>query len=157
MSAYSLKYIQERQAVKGEEKKMGWFFPEVKGGEERFRVTRDGVRIAANLFKSKRKKVSRLILVCPGFAKEKDGYPISELCWYLTRYGDVLSVDFRGVGNSEGRYSFGAKEYLDLEPYLKWGRKNYRKNILLGLSLGSYHSLRAACTWPNLVDRMLLV
>lgn len=135
---------------------MGWFFPEVKGGEERFRVTEDGVRIAANFFKS-RKKATRLVIVCPGFAKEKDGYPISELCWYLTRYGDVLSIDFRGVGNSGGRYTFGAEEYLDLKPYLEWGRKNYRKNILLGLSLGSYHSFRAAHVWPHLVDKALLV
>jgi pimeloyl-ACP methyl ester carboxylesterase len=130
---------------------------EASQGTEQFRMTQDGVRIAANFFKAPGKKKSRLVIVGPGFAKEKDGYPITELCQFLTRFGDVLSMDFRGVGNSGGRYTFGANEYQDLKPYLEWGRKNYRKNILLGLSLGSYHSFRAAYAWPHLVDKALLV
>ncbi|HJT23355.1 MAG TPA: hypothetical protein VJ873_02185, partial [bacterium] len=55
------------------------------------------------------------------------------------------------------RYTFGAEEYLDLKPFLEWGRQRYRQNILLGLSMGSYHSLRAVHAWPNLVDKALLV
>lgn len=136
---------------------MAWFFPTAKGGEEQFRQTEDGLRIAANLFRRKKRPATRLVIVSPGFAKEKDGYPISDLCHYLTRFGDVLSMDFRGVGNSEGRYTFGAKEYLDLKPYLDWGRENYQSTILLGLSMGSYHSFRAAHVWPELIDKVLLV
>jgi len=120
-------------------------------------LTEDQVMIAANFFQSKRGRKSNLIIVAPGFAKYKDAYPMTELCQELTLYGDVLCIDFRGVGKSGGRYSFGAKEYQDLKPFLEWGRKRYKKNILLGLSLGSYHSFRAAHAWPKLVDKILLV
>jgi pimeloyl-ACP methyl ester carboxylesterase len=125
--------------------------------EEMYLVTDDKIRIADNFYQAKGKKKKRLVIVGPGFAKEKDGYPITELCQFLTRFGDVLSIDFRGVGKSRGRYTFGAHEYQDLKPFLEWGRKQYRENILLGLSLGSYHSFRAAYTWPELVDKALLV
>ena len=97
-----------------------------------------------------------LIILSPGFAKFKDAYPMTDLCQELTRYGDALCVDFRGVGKSQGRYSFGGSEYLDLEPLLKWGSR-YRERILVGLSLGSYHSLRAAHAWPKLVTKALLI
>ncbi|SRR5579871_1815493 len=157
MSVYSLNYINTFLAVKSKGKKMGWFFTSIKAGQEQFRTTEDGIRIAADFFKRKRGTASRLVIVSPGFAKEKNGYPITDLCRHLTRYGDVVSIDFRGVGHSGGRYTFGAEEYRDLEPYLKWGRQHYRKTILLGLSMGSYHSLRAAHAWPRLVDKALLV
>jgi pimeloyl-ACP methyl ester carboxylesterase len=157
MSGYSLNYISEAPGVKGKGKIMGWFYPEPQTGKEIYLTTEDGVSIAADFFQAPGGKKSRLIVVGPGFAKTKNGYPITELCQYLTRFGDVLSLDFRGVGNSGGRYSFGAHEYKDLKPFLEWGRRSYRKNILLGLSLGSYHSFRAAHDWPHLVDQALLV
>ncbi|HTC21430.1 MAG TPA: alpha/beta fold hydrolase [bacterium] len=124
---------------------------------EQYRVTEDGIRIAANFFQAKRGKKKRLVIVAPGFAKYKDAYPMTEMCRELTRHGDVLCIDFRGVGKSGGRYGFGAQEYRDLKPFLAWGRKHYRENILLGLSLGSYHCFRAAHAWPKMVDRALLV
>jgi pimeloyl-ACP methyl ester carboxylesterase len=127
------------------------------GPEEVFRVTEDGLRIAANFFKAPGRKATRLVILSPGFAKYKDAYPMTDICRSVTRYGDVLCVDFRGVGKSEGRYSFGAHEYKDLKPFLEWGREHYQKTILLGLSMGSYHSFRAAHAWPQLVDKALLV
>ena len=117
-------------------------------------ITSDGIQIFANFFKGK--KTSRLLILSPGFAKFKDAYPMTDLCEELTQYGDVLCLDFRGVGKSEGRYSFGGSEYLDLEPLLKWGVR-YRERVLVGLSLGSYHSLRAAHAWPKIVNKVLLV
>jgi len=130
---------------------------QAEGKVEHRRITEDGVHIVASFFNSKKKNNSRLIILAPGFAKTKDGYPMIEICKDLTRFGDVLCVDFRGVGKSEGRYTFGANEYRDLKPFLEWGRKNYCQNVLVGLSLGSYHSFRAAYTWPELVNQVLLV
>jgi pimeloyl-ACP methyl ester carboxylesterase len=125
--------------------------------QERTWRTRDGIRVVANLFKGEAGQRGRLIVVAPGFAKYKDAYPMTQLCQEMMAYGDVLCLDFRGVGKSEGRYTFGGEEYLDLEPILGWGRGRYEKVVLLGLSLGSYHSLRAAHAWPELVDKLLLV
>lgn len=127
----------------------------MKSKTEMFFTTSDGIRIAANFYPGQ--KTRRLLVLAPGFAKYKDGYPMSEMCGELSQYGDVLCLDFRGVGKSEGRYHFGGSEYLDLEPILQWGRKRYRRTVLMGLSLGSYHSLRAGTEWPQLVDRLLLV
>lgn len=124
--------------------------------KEKFFITSEGIRIAANFFPGN-KAAKRLIILAPGFAKYKDAYPMTDLCRDLTPYGDVFCLDFRGVGKSEGRYNFGGSEYLDLEPLLQWGKKHYRRTVLLGLSLGSYHSLRAAHEWPQLVDKLLLV
>lgn len=81
---------------------------------------------------------------------------MTDLCRELARYGDVVCVDFRGVGKSEGRYGFRAREHYDLEAVLKWGRY-YHHRILMGLSMGAYYSLRAAHDFPRLVDRLLLV
>jgi pimeloyl-ACP methyl ester carboxylesterase len=125
--------------------------------EEKKWKTRDGILITANWVRSRQRPARRLIILAPGFAKYKDAYPMNQMCSDLARWGDVLCVDFRGVGCSGGRYTFGAEEFLDLEPLLRWGRGHYRRNILLGLSLGSYHSLRAAHAWPELVDKILLV
>ncbi|HEY5040360.1 MAG TPA: alpha/beta fold hydrolase, partial [bacterium] len=136
---------------------MGVNLKEVKESNEVQLVTDDRVRIVANFFQAKKGRKSRLVIVAPGFAKYKDAYPMTDLCRELTLYGDVLCIDFRGVGKSGGRYTFGANEFNDLKPFLEWGRKRYRKNILLGLSLGSYHSFRAAHAWPELVDKILLV
>ncbi|HJT23945.1 MAG TPA: hypothetical protein VJ873_05175, partial [bacterium] len=63
----------------------------LKAGQEVFQITEDGIRIAASFFEGEKGGPSRLIIVAPGFAKEKDGYPITELCQYLTRFGHVLS------------------------------------------------------------------
>ena len=122
--------------------------------KEQYFTTRDGLKVAANYFPGK-KSTGKLLILAPGFAKFKDAYPMTQLCDDLTRYGDVLCIDFRGVGKSQGRYCFGGNEYLDLEPLLKWG--HYRKRILVGLSLGSYHALRAAHAWPKLVTKALLI
>ncbi len=134
--------------------------------EEMFFKTSDGLTVAANFYSGNLGKgrtqgsplqgKNTLLILSPGFAKFKDAYPMMDICEELTKYGDVLCVDFRGVGKSEGRYSFGGSEYLDLEPLLKWG-SGYKKRILVGLSLGSYHSLRAAHAWPHLVTKVLLV
>jgi pimeloyl-ACP methyl ester carboxylesterase len=126
-----------------------------KAAQELWFRTRDGLRIAANFYPGK-KGFKTLIILSPGFAKYKDAPPMGELCEELTRYGDALCLDFRGTGHSEGRYGFGAMEHLDLEAVLKWGRR-YRRRVLVGLSMGSYISLRAAHDHPGLVDKLLLV
>jgi len=142
-------------------------------------TTRDGLRIAADFYPAyptlkkgrgfdgtqglspvkalgKRGFKKTLVVFSPGFAKYKDAPPMGEICRFLTRYGDVLCPDFRGTGRSEGRYGCGAYEHFDLEAVLK-GTPGYRKRILIGLSLGSYISLRTAYEFPKLVDRLLLV
>ena len=63
----------------------------------------------------------------------------------------------RGNGKSGGGFYFGGKEYLDLEPALKWAESQYPKTFLMGFSLGAYHSLRAVTQFENQVQHLFLV
>ena len=118
-------------------------------------VTEDGLRIAANFFRGRKK--GTLILLAPGFAQYKDSNVLRDISSDLVAFGDVACLDFRGTGKSEGTYRFGAEEYKDLFPYMTWGKKKYKRVVIVGLSLGGYHAIRAAKEWPRLIDRLLLV
>jgi len=118
--------------------------------------TRDNLVIAANLYRGA--KPSKILLVlAPGFAQFKDSNILNEMGESFSTLGDLICLDFRGTGKSEGRYDFGANEYQDLGPILEWGKKRYKKTVLIGLSLGGYHAIRAAREWPKMVDRVMLV
>jgi pimeloyl-ACP methyl ester carboxylesterase len=97
-----------------------------------------------------------LIIVAPGYAQHSGTASMQTLAMALTPTADVVIVDFRGNGKSGGKFTFGAKEYLDLEPVLAWA-KTYPDITLLGFSLGAYHSIRAASRFPGSVQRLLLV
>jgi pimeloyl-ACP methyl ester carboxylesterase len=118
--------------------------------------TRDGILISALLFSHSRRK-KPLIIVAPGFSQNKDTPIMRRSCSLLAVYGDVLCVDFRGTGQSTGRYHFGAEEHLDLEAVFFWARKRKREIELIGFSMGGYIALRAASEFPGFVKRLYLV
>jgi pimeloyl-ACP methyl ester carboxylesterase len=120
-------------------------------------TAQDGVEIAADWHLAGTDPGPRLILVAPGFAQHKGTVSMRALAQALTAVADVLIIDFRGTGESGGRYWFGSKEYLDLEPALQWARRGYKDVSLLGLSLGAYSSVRAAGEGSHPPDRLLLV
>jgi pimeloyl-ACP methyl ester carboxylesterase len=74
----------------------------------------------------------------------------------LTRFADVLIVDFRGTGKSAGRFTFCAEEHRDLGPVLRWATR-YAMAHLLGFSLGAYHALAAWQAYPGILKSLLLV
>ncbi len=125
--------------------------------ETLFLKTKDGVRIAAAFHRAARgASGKRILVVAPGFAQHKDTPVFRALSRALTRFGEVLTVDFRGTGQSEGRYTFGAGEYRDLTAALEWARERRRRVALMGLSLGAYHAVRAAEGNPFLEDLLLV-
>ena len=118
--------------------------------------TRDNLEIAANLYRGV-KPSKALLILAPGFAQFKDSNILTEMSESFSSLDDLVCLDFRGTGKSQGRYDFGANEYQDLGPILQWGKKRYKKVVLIGLSLGGYHAIRAAREWPKFVDRLMLV
>ena len=121
-------------------------------------ITSDDVSIEADLYKAGHKANSdTLIVVAPGFAQHKGTRNMKAVCGALTATADILIVDFRGNGQSSGSYWFGTKEYLDLEPALKWARPLYRKIYLMGFSIGAYTCVRAASQHPEWVDWLFLI
>ena len=119
--------------------------------------TGDGIAIAARLQPGPGKAGGTLIIVAPGFSQNKDTPIMRKACDILADYGDVLCLDFRGTGQSGGRYHFGAQEQLDLAAAFRWAKGRYREVELLGFSMGGYIALRAASEYPGYVSRLYLV
>lgn len=120
-------------------------------------TTVDDIVLSLNLYSKNTAVSETLLIIAPGFSQHKNTRPMYRMAEELVEYQDTLVIDFRGTGKSKGVYTFGAKEYLDLYAVLTWAKSRYEKILLLGLSLGGYHSLRAAYLLPNLIDKLLLV
>ncbi len=69
----------------------------------------------------------------------------------------VFCLDLRGTGESDGRFSFGDAEFLDVIAAIKFARQNYSDVKLLGFSLGAYSALRAHCEFPESIRELFLV
>ncbi len=119
-------------------------------------TTSDQVRISTLWRQGDPQPKERLIIVAPGFAQHSGTKSMQALATALTATADVLIVNFRGNGPSQGTFTFGSREYLDLEPVLAWS-KSYADVTLMGFSLGAYHSLCSIHAHPNAVKRLLLV
>jgi pimeloyl-ACP methyl ester carboxylesterase len=123
--------------------------------EVRLRAS-DGVLLRADWWRGAT-PTARLILVLPGFAQNKETGTMRYIATVLTPTADVLVLDLRGTGRSNGEYTFGAEEPRDAQAALAWARAHYADVTLLGFSLGSYIALRACVEGPLRPQRGLLV
>ncbi|HTB22148.1 MAG TPA: alpha/beta fold hydrolase [bacterium] len=123
--------------------------------EQRFRAA-DGVRLRADWWHGAT-PTARLILVLPGFAQNKATGTMRFVAGLLTPTADVMVLDLRGTGESDGEFSFGAEEPRDAQAALAWAKPRYGDVTLLGFSLGSYTALRACVEGPLRPQRGLLV
>lgn len=107
------------------------------GEEQRSARTRDGVAIAYTLW---RRPSNELVLVAPGFWRERRDREILFLAEHLFRRGyDVAALDFRGHGESGGAYAFGASEGLDVRAVvgdLVGAGLFYQRFAAIGFSMG---------------------
>jgi pimeloyl-ACP methyl ester carboxylesterase len=63
----------------------------------------------------------------------------------LSRFGGVVSFDFRGHGRSGGRSTVGDREVLDLAAAAGWARElGYQRVATVGFSMGAAVALRHA-------------
>jgi pimeloyl-ACP methyl ester carboxylesterase len=116
----------------------------------------DGTRLFARLWRGKRSQ-ARVWIVSPGFAKHSGSPGIRKAVHILLQSGDVLAVDHRGTGHSEGRYGFGAFEYLDVQAALDWARPKWKKKRLIGFSMGGYNVTRVAALRPKGLEAINVV
>ena len=99
----------------------------------------------------------RALIIAPGYAQH-GGSKIMQTVSTINAEGrDVLLMDFRGTGESEGRFTFGRDEWRDVQATLKWAREKFAKVDLMGISLGAYSSLRSTVEGELKPDRLLLV
>ena len=124
--------------------------------EQRRARTSDGVMIAYTLCSRPSRE---LILLAPGFWRVRVAWENAFLASHFLRRGyDVATLDFRGHGQSGGRYTFGAREALDVSAVigeLVGPGKPYARFAALGLSMGGAIAADAMARSPELACRAL--
>jgi len=96
--------------------------------------TKDNIKISANHYK---KGFDKVLIICPGFLMHKDSKPFLKLSKKLSEYFDVITLSFRGHGNSEGRYTFTSRESRDLKAVIDFASAKYDSIGIIGFSLGA--------------------
>jgi pimeloyl-ACP methyl ester carboxylesterase len=119
---------------------------------------RDGVSIAYTLW---RRPSRELILLAPGFWRVRLARENLYLAEHFLRLGyDVVSLDFRGHGDSGGGYAFGAAEdrdFLAVVDELVGENRPYERFAVVGLSLGGSIAAHALAARPDLPCRALVM
>ncbi|MDD4202296.1 MAG: alpha/beta fold hydrolase [Candidatus Omnitrophica bacterium] len=95
--------------------------------------TVDDHRIAYKHFSNNKNK---LVIIVHGFYNSKDSELLDALAVHLSTNHDVVSMDLRGHGKSEGLFSWTVHEANDVEAVLKAIDQGYEKVVLIGFSLG---------------------
>lgn len=115
--------------------------------------TKDSEKIYANWFKNDN---SGVILICHGLLEYKDSSTFRSISGEIAKNFDVLTIDMRGHGKSTGKYTYGAKEALDIQAGIDFLKTRYSKIVLMGFSLGASVSLEAAVK-NKCVDGLILI
>ncbi len=117
-------------------------------------MTKDKVEIACEHFKN---GFDSVIIICPGFFNSKKNAGIRKAIDIVSGSYDAIIFDFRGHGESSGKFSWTAKEPLDLEAVLDYAVEKKYKNIgILGFSLGSPVSVIVAARRPEIKSMVLI-
>jgi len=97
----------------------------------------DKTKIALNHFKKDGRDA--VLIICHGFAMSKDSKPFIALSNDLFELYDIIAIDQRGHGDSEGVFSFSAKEHEDVKAVIEYAKEkeNYTNIYLMGFSLGA--------------------
>jgi len=116
--------------------------------------TRDNIPISYDQYK---RGCDSVIIVCPGFFNSKSNRWMRRTVELLLPYYDVIIFDFRGHGKSGGKYTWSAKEDLDVDAVVSYAVAQKYKHIgILAFSLGAAAAVNDAAT-RNDIESMLLI
>lgn len=85
-----------------------------------------------------------MILVAPGLFTSRDCPEHQAVAEQLAEIADVVTVDMRGHGESEGRFTWGQREPQDVAALAAHLRGSYERVGAVGFSFGGYHVGAAA-------------
>jgi len=116
-------------------------------------VTADNMRIYYDHYKNDHQKV---IILAHGFFNSKQTVLFQDMAKALSDEYDVIVMDFRGHGMSDGPFHWTAKAYQDLEAILDYARQDYQNIGVIGFSLGAATSLITASRTDQ-IDSLIAV
>lgn len=117
-------------------------------------ITKDKINIAYDHIKNDSESV---IIVCPGFFNSKKNRWMVKATELLTSKYDVIIFDFRGHGQSGGKFTWLAREHLDLEAILNYAiEQGYKKIGALSFSLGAAASVNLVSQRQEIKSMILI-
>lgn len=116
-------------------------------------ITKDRYQIFYDYYSAGNQQV---IVIAHGFFNSKESVLLKKLAVGLLDKFDVIMLDFRGHGKSEGLFHWTSKEYLDLTAVLEFAQTKYAKIGLIGFSLGAATSI-ITCAKNDLVQSLIAV
>lgn len=105
----------------------------------------DGTRIAVEHWFTGR---ADAVIVAPGFFQSKRTVTFRRIAGIVARRADVVAMDFRGHGDSGGRYHFSSKETDDLACVARYAAAHHARVLVLGFSYGGSIALLTQARHP---------
>lgn len=90
-----------------------------------------------------------VFIICHGFSMSKDAKPFLDLSNDLFELCDVIAMDQRGHGNSDGTFRFSHVEHEDIKAVINYSKLHYSHIYLLGFSLGAASCIIEAANDKN--------
>jgi pimeloyl-ACP methyl ester carboxylesterase len=116
--------------------------------------TRDKVSIAYEHVKN---GFDSVVIICPGFFNSKSNRWMQEAARIVSSEHDVILFDFRGHGESGGKFTWSSKESIDLEAVVGYAAGlGYKEIDILAFSLGAVAAIDVASRRSD-IAKMVLV
>jgi alpha-beta hydrolase superfamily lysophospholipase len=116
--------------------------------------TKDNIDIAYEHYKNGSDSV---IIVCPGFYNSKDNRWMRKTVDIISSTYDVIIFDFRGHGVSGGKFTWSAKERMDVDAVVDYAAACGYKHIgIIAFSLGAAAAVNSAAGRGD-IDSMVLI
>ncbi len=116
--------------------------------------TQDKIAIA---YEHYQKGFNSVVIVCPGFYNSKKNRWMRKTIDLISSKYDVIIFDFRGHGDSGGKFSWTAKEHLDVQAVIDYAQdQNYKEINIVAFSLGAAAAVNAVSARDG-VDSMVLI
>ncbi|MFA6079544.1 MAG: alpha/beta fold hydrolase [Candidatus Omnitrophota bacterium] len=116
--------------------------------------TRDNISIAYDQYKNGSDSV---VVICPGYYTSKANRWIKRTAELVSPVYDVIAFDFRGHGQSEGRFTWSAKESMDVDAIVDLAKAEGYKHIgIVAFSLGAASAINAAAGRTD-IESMVLI